>query len=585
MKKINLVAILSQQSLRSAAGVLLIVCFFFIGNSPRLLSLDAHWSSDETRWLHRSGQFMHAVENGRFSDTLIAYHPGVITMWVAGFRTFFTYPQLDLSNLALSRWFIGIVISVGIGVVCILIYRLFGQWITLVSFGYLAVSPLFLAQTRRVHTDALATIFILLSVLLLLLYCKNWQKHRYLILSGVSFGLAVLSKSYSLILVVWVPICLLLFWKRQDKILRRFFTFTVEVICFLNCGLLTFIVLFPVFWKPAFGLLTAALLGTTVLLLDTLKKQNERKWVSILLLLSTGIVFIVVSTNAVRVVWLIYDRVNWAVTTPHEVEHFFLGKVVHDPGWLFYPLVLMIKSTPLMLPLTLIGCILLWHHRKDSIVASQNLRVALAIVAGVVLFTVCLSVTSKKFSRYLLPAFLMLEILAAIGFVQGIKWIYNILSTHFGAERTIPHKNIVIVIACIGMFFVQVFPVLALHPYYGTYYNPCWKVTDITKIITVGEASGLDIAANYLNEKPNAEDLVVQVSPLATEFVHHYFQGFVYRADRNRGYNPNYEVVYIRDSQIGRVPQTGTLNGELEHVITLNGIDHVWIYKVNPTVN
>ena len=121
---------------------------------------------------------------------------------------------------------------------------------------------------------------------------------------------------------------------------------------------------------------------------------------------------------------------------------------------------------------------------------------------------------------------------------------------------------------------------LARHPYYGTYYNLCWKVTDITKIVTVGEASGLDLAANYLNKKPKAHRMLVQVSPLATEFLRYYFQGFTYRADRWRGRSPDYEVVYIRDSQIDRVPQTGTLNGELEARITLNGIDHVWIYRV-----
>ena len=76
--------------------------------------------------------------------------------------------------------------------------------------------------------------------------------------------------------------------------------------------------------------------------------------------------------------------------------------------------------------------------------------------------------------------------------------------------------------------------------------------------------------------------MMVQVSPLATEFVWHYFQGFAYRADRARGRTADYEVVYIRDSQIGRIPQTGTLNGELEARITLNGIDHVWIYRVPP---
>ena len=94
LKNIKFFSTLSQQTARYTAGVLLIVCFFFIVNSPRLLSLDAHWSSDEARWLRRSAVFMDTVEQGRFSETLIAYHPGVVTMWVAGLRTFFTPPAI-----------------------------------------------------------------------------------------------------------------------------------------------------------------------------------------------------------------------------------------------------------------------------------------------------------------------------------------------------------------------------------------------------------------------------------------------------------------------------------------------------------
>ena len=123
---------------------------------------------------------------------------------------------------------------------------------------------------------------------------------------------------------------------------------------------------------------------------------------------------------------------------------------------------------------------------------------------------------------------------------------------------------------------------VALHPYYGTYYNICWKGTDITKVITVGEASGLDIAANYLNEKKDAQHIHVHVSPLATEFVTRYFRGTLFEPIFAPDSSPHYEVVYIRDSQIGLVPQTGTLNGELEAVITLNGIVHVWIYRIPP---
>ncbi len=553
----------------------LAICLLIVVCVPRLHSLDAHWSSDEARWLGRSADFMSAVTQGKFSETLIAYHPGVTTMWVAGLRTLFTEPGLNVENLARARWFIGIFVWMGIGVACLLIYRLLGQWVALVGLASLAFSPLFLAQTRRVHTDALATTFILLTVLLFLLYCQNRQNQHYLILSGIAFGLAVLSKSYALILLPWVPLCLFLL-RNQGKHTDRFLTYIAEVLCFLNCAVLTSIALWPIFWTPLFGIMTLCLLGLTI----TLSKSMVNKRCSMVLILAACIGLGLLCISATQTVWYIFDRVNWAVTTPHEVEHFFLGKVVYDPGWLFYPFVFIIKSTPLMLPLAICGVLLLWKQRKQSEDTSRHFRMVLSFVACIILFTVCLSATSKKFSRYLLPAFPMLEILSAIGFVEGLKWVYNALRSRFGAEETAKYKATLAGIACLAFFFIQTVPVLALHPYYGTYYNLSWKMTDITRIITVGEASGLDIAAKYLNDKPDARKLVAQVSPLATEFVYHYFQGRVYRADRITRLVPDYEVVYIRDSQIRGVPQTGTLNGELEAVITLNGIDHVWIYKV-----
>lgn len=531
---------------------------------------------------------MSSVRKGDFSETLIAYHPGVTTMWIAGLRTFFTDPRVNVENLAKARWFIGIVVWAGIGIACLLLFQLFGQWVALAGFACLAYSPFFLAQTRRVHTDALATIFILLTVLLFLIYCQHRQHLRYLILSGMSFGLAILSKSYSLILLPWLPLCLFLFRQRRSKAMNTD-TFTVlrsmacdvwkylaKILCFLNCSVLTIVALWPVFWPPAFGWSTLFFFLLTVLLL--IRTKNERYSPYIIVL--AGLVLVLICVRAIQTVWLVFDSVSWAVTTPHEVEHFFLGKVVNDPGWLFYPFVLTIKSTPLMLPLALIGCLLLWKQRKQADETSRFFQMSVALVAGVLLFTLCLSATSKKFSRYLLPAFALLEILAAIGIVEGLKWCYTALTSRFGRQTVAKQKTKLAVLACTVFFLIEVARVLALHPYYGTYYNLCWQVTDITKIITVGEGSGLDIAAHYLNEKPEARKMRVQVSPLATEFVRHYFQGIAYRADRGIENAADYEVVYIRDSQIGRVPQAGTLNGELEAVITLNGVDHVWIYRI-----
>ncbi len=556
-------------------SLILVLCLFAIASVPRLFSLGAHWSSDEALWLRRSTDFMLAVKERNFSKTLVSYHPGVMTMWIAGLRTFFFEPKVNVRNLAFGRWFIGVVVLIGLVAAFFLLYRLFGLWVSVISFTFLVCSPLFLAQSRRVHTDALAAVFCLLAVLAFLLYCQTPKKQRYLIGSGVAFGLACLAKSYSLILLLWVPLCLGLF--RNESVIWRQFLFNSlgVAICFLSCALLTAFVLWPVFWTFPFFIFGLCLLGIIAFTHRWSQKETHQL---LLPYLSSFLVLGVVCVCVMRTVWLVLDRVGWAVTTPHEVEHFFLGQVVHDPGWFFYPLVLCIKSTPLTPSLALGGCLFLWWRRGQEECARQ-FRIALGLMAVVLLFTVCLSLTSKKFSRYLLPAFPILEILAAVGFVAFLKWSYSYINTRFSTEATLP-KVFFCVVAILCFFMIQVIPVLRLHPYYGTYYNLCFKLTDITKIITVGEASGLDIAAKYLNQKPNAHKINVQVSPLATEFVRRYFIGNAYRADRETRLKPAYEVVYIRDLQIGRVPQSGTLHGTLECIITLNGIDHVWIYRV-----
>ena len=552
------------------------VCLFAAASVPRLFSLGAHWTSDEAGWLDHSTVFMTAVEMGAFSETLVTFHPGVITIWVAALRTFFTEPHISVQGLALARWFIGVALLSGIGVAAVLLHRLFGRWVAVIGATFLSFSPLFLAQSRRVHTDALASIFVLLTVLSLLLYCGAPQKRRYLIGSGIAYGLACLAKSNSLILLLWLPICFVLFRNREETWWQFFLRGLGAGLCFLSCTLLTVFALWPLFWNPTCLILGVCLLAVTLFTYRELQKGAHGR---LTLYLGSVVVVGVVSGYMVRTVWRVFDGVAWAITTPHNVEHFFLGQALYDPGWLFYPLVLCINTTPLTLPLAFTGCLFLWRKRHEEGYARQ-FRIALALVAVVVLFTLCLSLTSKKFSRYLLPAFPMLEILAAVGFFEFLKWGYSYIDSRFGAKAISQKLTFFVAIFFCFVLFVQILPILRLHPYYGTYYNLCFKLIDITKIITIGEASGLDLAAKYLNEKPKARELRVQVSPLTDEFFYRYFRGRRYRSGVSGRVPPDYEVVYIRDSQVGRVPQTGTLNGELECVITLNGIDHVWIYRI-----
>ena len=553
------------------------VCLFIVASVPRLFSLGAHWTSDEAGWLDHSTVFMAAVDMGAFSETLVTFHPGVITMWLAALRTFFTEPHISVQGLALARWFIGIALLIGIGGAAVLLNRLFGRWVAVIGATFLSFSPLFLAQSRRVHTDALAAVFVLLAVLSLLLYCQISQKRRYLIGSGIAFGLACLAKSNSLILLLWVPICFALFRNREETWRQFFLRGLGATLCFLSCTLLTVFVLWPLFWNPTFLIFGVCLLGITLLTYRELQKGAYQR---LILYLASVVVVGVVSGHTVRTVWRVFDGVAWAITTPHNVEHFFLGQVLYDPGWLFYPLVLCIRTTPLTLPLAIGVCLFLWRRSRNGQERyARQFRIALALVAAVLLFTLCLSLTSKKFSRYLLPAFPIIEILATLGFFEFLKWSYSYIDSRFGTE-TNSQKLTFSVVIFLCLILIQILPVLRLHPYYSTYYNLCFKLTDVRKIITVPAAAGLDLAARYLNRKPNAQELDVQVSLLSGQYFFRYFIGQTHWTDTGEGAFPDYEVVHIRDSQVARVPQTGTLDGELEHVITLNGIDYVWIYRI-----
>jgi len=563
-------------------------CFLIIIGIPRLLSLDAHWSSDEDLWLWRSEEFIRTVQNGQFENTLIAYHPGVTTMWIGGIRQFVfgSTRWSPLKDLALARLLIGIVVLAGLGTATFLVYRLFGTWISAASGAFLVVNPLLLAHTRRIHTDALATTFILLTVLLFLLYCvrttekQSWRRSCYIIFSGVAFGFACLSKSSSLILLPWMPICLWIFRDRNTPWRKFLYNTSVTLIFFLSWSLLTVFAFWPIFWNPISLLLATCLLVTTLLSHRAVHTgKNGFRYI-----VSTTLVLSVCASYTVKTIWVVLDRVGWAVTTAHDLEHFFLGKIVADPGWLFYPVALSLKGTPFVLPIALGAMLFLWKHRKHPNF-SEHFKIAVAIAVVVILFMMFLSVTSKKFSRYLLPVFPMLNLLAGIGLFYTVKWIgSHIKKQHY---RKVAH------VVCVTLvLLLTVIPVFALHPYYGTYYNLCWKVTDITKVFTVGgDGSGLDIAAKYLNQKPNARQLKVQVSALGTGFFQHYFLGSTYQFPLKFVKNPpppppiDYQVIYIRDSQIDWIPQTGTRNGELEAVVTLNGIECVWIYRVQQEEN
>ena len=162
-------------------------------------------------------------------------------------------------------------------------------------------------------------------------------------------------------------------------------------------------------------------------------------------------------------------------------------------------------------------------------------------------------------------------------------------------------KKYVRLLFLVAVVVLQPLPVLKLHPYYATYHFPILSGEWISKNTSVGGGVGLDVAAAYLNAKPDAQHLKVRVSRFSSN-LNKYFVGKTWRRRNSETFPHNidfdYDVEYVRGRQIqgssvDPLPEGGKpssvlqprsdLHRELEHVVRLNGIDYVWIYRVLDT--
>lgn len=246
-------------------------------------------------------------------------------------------------------------------------------------------------------------------------------------------------------------------------------------------------------------------------------------------------------------------------------EHY--SQQVHALGPWWYPQAFLLWTTPLQLVGLASLPFLFWKVKKMS-------KVSLAILGGFALiFFFAIQYSIKKGDRYMLPDFLLFNVIAALG-LSAIPTLRS---------RIVKWVGIGLVIAVAGW---QVMNIFQLHPYYLAYRNPFFR--NIAQGRTMGWGEGLDLAAYYLNEKPDAKEMLV-VSYYESSFAQH-FVGQVTSAERLgketlEEIDGDYVVLY-RTMQ-GRAPErwetkvlTDFASKTPEKVISLNGEEYVWIYKV-----
>ncbi len=511
----------------------------------RLSALDQFVTSDEDNWHRRSIRFADALAHREWHATFQSGHPGVVTMWVgaaarsipllqqpiawpAPVRSALRAPESALGTglppLTLgARRVLATVTWLAILGLCALLFKLFAPRTALLASIFVSLDPFLLAHSRLHHLDAILTVFMALSIVSLLVYQLRGRRIGYLLLSGACAALAMANKSPGLFLVPWAGLVLAseLVLDRSQPLRARLRRVAPAAILWSASLVAALFVIWPALWVDA--------AGTIEQVLGSARGYAEN---------------------------------------PHQYSNFFWFAARPDPGIAFYPLAWAFRATPWVLlgvfalPLALAG-----RTQRPEF----DWRAPADLVLAVLGFGLFMTLGAKKFDRYLLPIFPLVDALAALGWVALLgKW--QSLRAAFRGRG--------LAIAISVMALAQAAFVLPTRPYYLSFYNPLLGGgRAASKILLVGWGEGLDRAAAYLNTKPDAADLYVG-SWHEPEF-DAFFLGHTLRADLNTPLaEPDYYVFYRNILQRGLVAAADQLVGtaEPEFIVSANGIDYALVY-------
>ncbi len=378
-----------------------LISFFLVGVALilRMLAIGRYVTPDELIWVYRSVQFREAIRAGQWADTLVAGHPGVTTTWLGSIAIGIQL-AIDSTNEAAYDWVthlayltpdnmtafrqlylfldagrtaVAIVNCLGVVAIYWLVRQLWDAHIALFAALAVAIDPFVAGLSGLLHVDSLLATWSIISLMTLALgvgFGKTEQSNRRRVLwiaaSGAAVALAILSKSPGVLLLPLAVFTILsLLWREKTIPLgRRSKDVFIYGAVWLSSFLLVLIAIYPALWDSPIRVLNT------------------------------------ISGNAGR-------HVDEALRPT-----FFMGDVAYDHGFLFYPVALLWRLSPLIVA-GLFLLLPLLIRRRDRV--SKNLPAIVLLSSWVIIFLVSISFAAKKFDRYALPVVPVIVVLAAVG--------------------------------------------------------------------------------------------------------------------------------------------------------------------------
>lgn len=243
---------------------------------------------------------------------------------------------------------------------------------------------------------------------------------------------------------------------------------------------------------------------------------------------------------------------------------------MHRMGPFYYLRTLVFYSVPVQFLGLLASPTLFFSWKKKTDQEKRLTQQVVVLLISAILFVVMMSLGIKKGDRYILTTFFLLDVLAATVFVQ----LWALLM----GQKTKIVAMVVLALFALGAVWQEVI-ILKLFPDNLAYLNPLTKQWYGDRRAGWGE--GLEVAAAYLNTKPNAEKITV-ASYYPGEFGRK-FVGTAVSANRYEDAGIAYVVLYRAMKERGDAWETEAFdyfkNQTPEKVISFNGVEFVWIYK------
>jgi len=469
---------------------LALICLFIfaVALALRLPGLDSFLTPDENLWATRSTQFLTALSANDWAATSITGHPGVTTMWAGSLGLIAKWlltgssaatgflvsveelaaNPVRLDYLPWLRMPVALACAAAIAAIYLLARRVMDERTALLGAGLLIFDPFLLAHGRLLQMDGLLTAGIAVAWLALVVALRTGQRRFYLI-SGLSIGAALLTKSPALVMGPLMLGAIVLTRMRQHGSTR-------------------------------------ARLGRT---------GADLLWTGIPAAISIFLLWPAMWADPVAAFGNVWELMTTYGGEAHELGSYWLGRPAAEPGMLFYPATLVLRMTPVTSSglLWALGAGLLDCRTRRTRDRDHSCSTVLALLGFVLWFGVVLTLGAKRLDRYLLPIFPALDLLAAWGWTRALRQVAGRLrqgqaGLRDGGDAGRPRAAALSRVSWAGaalLVAVQAWGALAGLPSYLTTYNPlAGGIRAAARTLPVGWGEGLEEAAAYLNDLPGS---------------------------------------------------------------------------------